>query len=71
LSHEPCLRLEVSDDGIGISGSRRGMGMRSMSHRAQLLGANLEVQSIPGQGTRVVCTLPSPTERQLLQQSQA
>jgi ligand-binding sensor domain-containing protein/signal transduction histidine kinase len=59
-----ALLLVVSDDGIGFApeaGERqraRGYGMRNMHHRAERLGATLEVASEPGKGARVCLSIP-------------
>jgi signal transduction histidine kinase/ligand-binding sensor domain-containing protein len=49
------LRLEVSDDGVGMEGEKTttGTGLSSIRRRAAAMGAALEVESAPGQGTRV------------------
>jgi two-component system, NarL family, sensor kinase len=53
------LRLEVTDDGIGISGVRRaGVGMSSMRERTEELGGTLTVGVLPEGGTRVLACLP-------------
>jgi len=54
-----ALLLSVSDNGIGFTsntevGQRtRGYGMRNMQHRADLLGAELDVASTPGSGASI------------------
>jgi ligand-binding sensor domain-containing protein/signal transduction histidine kinase len=59
-----ALRLTVSDDGIGFTPNpgvqhpARGYGMRNMHHRAERLGANLEVTSEVGTGTRILLSVP-------------
>ena len=53
--------LEIRDDGSGLPENWKvssGMGMASMRHRAQLVGAHLELESEPGRGTVVRCVLP-------------
>ncbi len=53
--------LEVIDDGRGIdpdAEGREGLGLRIMHHRADLMGGRLEIDSKPGSGTRVRCSLP-------------
>jgi len=48
--------LQVSDDGHGFvpaSAAGRGMGLRSMRERIEALGGDLDVESAPGEGTRV------------------
>ena len=63
------ITLEVSDDGQGFdpaslpaSGSSVGgrLGQRSMRERAEAIGARFELQTSPGQGTRIRVTLPAP-----------
>jgi PAS domain S-box-containing protein len=51
-------RLDVVDDGRGIPARDyrgAGLGLRSMSYRASLIGATLEVVRRPEGGTRVTC----------------
>jgi signal transduction histidine kinase len=54
-------RLEVADDGIGFPIGRAGRldsyGLMGMRERAASIGATLVVDSEPGRGTRVRCTL--------------
>ena len=53
------VALEVSDDGSGFdpSGSFPGhLGLRSM--RATHIGGTLEIESAPGEGTRVLTRIP-------------
>ncbi len=45
--------LRISDDGVGLGGSREGAGMRGMRERAILVGADLSVESRPGGGTEL------------------
>ena len=53
--------LQVSDDGVGLprkpSLKKQGMGLRIMSYRAGVIGGLLLVQSKPGAGVEVVCTV--------------
>ena len=55
-----ALRAEVSDNGRGFDpeGSRSGVGRHSMRQRALELGGEIELQSRPGRGTRVLCRVP-------------
>jgi len=56
-------RLTVADDGIGlppIPSATPGMGLDSMRYRARVLGGLLTIESQPGEGTIVTCTLPHP-----------
>lgn len=47
--------IEVQDDGIGydVETTKSGHGQQTMRQRAKKLGANLTIQSHPGQGTTV------------------
>lgn len=50
--------LSISDDGGGFSGDRisvSGLGLRTMKYRANLIGAQLRIQSKSGAGTKIVC----------------
>lgn len=54
-------RLEVADDGVGFPVGRAGRldsyGLLGMRERAASIGATLVVDSRPGHGTRIRCTL--------------
>ncbi|TAK42468.1 MAG: GAF domain-containing protein [Betaproteobacteria bacterium] len=56
------VRVEVADDGAGIgrdgSAGRRGFGLITMRERIQAAGGLLDVQSVPGKGTRVRALVP-------------
>lgn len=55
--HNGC-KMTVSDDGIGFAPADRleqGMGIRIMKYRARMIGADLQVRSVPSVGTEVVC----------------
>jgi signal transduction histidine kinase len=51
------LNLEVRDDGVGFDASiefpERHRGLRNMASRADVIGADFEVESAPGEGTAV------------------
>ena len=59
------LRLRIKDDGVGFPDAQSqehesqagGMGVRTMHHRARMIGATLDIQSTPGEGTSVTCTM--------------
>jgi signal transduction histidine kinase len=56
-----CVVLAIEDDGVGlpVDGARRkGMGLRIMEHRAQLIGGSFSIEPAPGAGTLVRCTFP-------------
>jgi signal transduction histidine kinase len=58
------LRVEVTDDGRGFDpGGRRPtgwphFGVQTMVERAQAVGGDLEIVSAPGEGTRVIVSVP-------------
>ena len=55
------LKLTVADNGKGMDlspAATRGIGINLMRNRANLMGGILEIDSKPGQGTRILCTLP-------------
>jgi two-component system, NarL family, sensor histidine kinase UhpB len=59
-----ALRAVVADDGRGfdsgpaVSGERSALGIGGMQERARYLGGEVEIDSRPGEGTRVVATIP-------------
>lgn len=59
-----AICLMVQDDGRGLpeSESRSRMGLPIMSHRAAFIGATLSTTAAEGQGTRVICHLPTAVE---------
>ena len=60
------ITLDVCDDGAGFdpSGSFPGyLGLPSMRERAARLGGNLQVESAPGQGTRLCARIPRTVDR--------
>ena len=55
-------RISVTDDGAGFDPGAVGpghLGLRTMAERAAVIGADLELISSPGAGTRVQLTLPA------------
>jgi len=54
------LHITIADDGRGFDMEQKakGMGFRSMRERIGSIRGTLQVQSAPGQGTRVIAQLP-------------
>lgn len=65
---EGQLEIEIEDDGRGFApeesavpdSSGRGLGLLGMRERIELLGGRLQVDSSPGNGTRVLARVPLP-----------
>ena len=53
-----CLRIVVTDDGVGGAGLRPGSGLAGLADRVDALGGRLDIDSAPGAGTRVTAELP-------------
>src|SRR5207247_1273106 len=54
------LELRVEDDGQGlpeVPPTSTGIGLGTMNYRAGLICANLEVESVPGEGVCFCCTV--------------
>jgi PAS domain S-box-containing protein len=57
--------ITIEDDGVGFDTAsaaawRKGLGLAGMEERAQLVGARLTLESVPGQGTVVTVDAPVP-----------
>jgi PAS domain S-box-containing protein len=63
-----AVQATVEDDGRGfsieevMSAQRKGLGVLGMQERAIIVGGRVEIESAPGQGTRVQIRIPSPPE---------
>jgi signal transduction histidine kinase len=63
------IRVTLADDGIGFSpdgatgAPGEGRGLTNLRRRAQQLGGRLEIASAPGEGTRLVLTIPIAAPR--------
>ncbi|MGB7588550.1 MAG: GAF domain-containing sensor histidine kinase [Solirubrobacterales bacterium] len=58
--HDGSLSVRVSDDGRGFdpAAKRRGFGLIGMRERTELAGGDLQIESKPGSGTRVLASIP-------------
>jgi signal transduction histidine kinase len=61
-----CIRLKVQDYGCGFDVARTrgqpGLGLASMQERARFVGGDIQIESVPGQGTSIVVSLPLPED---------
>jgi signal transduction histidine kinase len=66
LARDDRISIEIEDDGKGFSpeslpppaARERGLGLLGMRERVELFGGTLELDSAPGQGTRIAVTVP-------------
>ena len=59
---EDHIVLSVADNGRGLKQNSEGsgMGLRIMEYRASMISGKISIQSAPGKGTKVICSvLPS------------
>lgn len=55
------LQLSICDDGAGFDysdSSGHGSGLRNMQSRSKLIGADWNIESSPGNGTKIILTMP-------------
>ncbi len=59
VTPEKQLLLSISDDGKGfdINDQQKSLGLLGMKERASMMSGTLEIQSKPGQGTKVIVTV--------------
>jgi signal transduction histidine kinase len=59
---ESTFQLVVEDNGSGFdmqaTSGQDGLGLRNIQQRARILGGTIQIQSVPGAGTRLTLTLP-------------
>jgi two-component system NarL family sensor kinase len=73
-SDKDTFVIEIQDNGKGFNieaekekrGKEGGVGVKSMINRANLIGANIIINSVVGKGTTVKITIPIPDENTLL-----
>ena len=62
------VHLEVRDWGIGFDVDKakrdRGLGLVSMQERVNLVGGRFSIESIPGEGTRIIAIVPRVEEKE-------
>ena len=55
------IHLEISDQGIGFDPAKvteKQFGLRGMRERVRLLGGRVNIETAPGQGTKIAVELP-------------
>jgi signal transduction histidine kinase len=52
------VRVEIEDDGVGGADPGRGSGLRGLADRVETVGGTLQVESVPGHGTRLAAEIP-------------
>jgi signal transduction histidine kinase len=59
---ESATCLEISDDGVSFEPARAeqagGLGLAGMKERAQKIGGTVDFACVPGQGTKIIITVP-------------
>jgi PAS domain S-box-containing protein len=58
MEGEVGLSLEDNGQGFDLNGVEKGLGLRSLEERFRLLNGRFEVESTPGEGTRICGFLP-------------
>ena len=63
VADDTRLELAIADDGAGLPSDHNpsGMGLRIMSHRSELIGAEFQLVTAPGRGVCIRCLLPLPS----------
>jgi signal transduction histidine kinase len=57
-SSEGWVRVQIEDDGVGGADPTHGSGLRGLADRVETFGGTLQVQSVPGHGTRLAAVIP-------------
>jgi signal transduction histidine kinase len=60
---DAAARLVVSDDGRGFGPGLEGFGLLGMRERVHLAGGRVELETAPGNGTRLTVTVPRGVNR--------
>jgi PAS domain S-box-containing protein len=57
------ILLSIKDDGVGLNeerGDTKGMGLRIMKYRANMIGGNIQIGRDVKKGTVVICSVDNP-----------
>ena len=52
------IRVQVEDDGVGGADPGHGSGLRGLADRVETIGGTLQVEAVPGHGTRLAAEIP-------------
>jgi signal transduction histidine kinase len=52
------IDVKIADDGVGGADASRGSGLRGLADRVEVLRGRLQVDSVPGDGTRLTAEIP-------------
>lgn len=71
IKSHPDILIRIEDNGVGFpmeeslakADHDKRMGLRSMEERTRLIGGAMDIQSLPGTGTRVVFKVPFENAR--------
>ncbi len=55
---EPAVAAHIFEHGFSTKGTRRGIGLFLVRQSLEKLGGTIECQSLPGEGTRFIVSLP-------------
>jgi signal transduction histidine kinase len=61
---EGRVRVEIEDDGVGGADPAHGSGLRGLTDRVETFGGTLQIESVPGHGTRLAAEIPLGGEGQ-------
>lgn len=58
------LKFEIADNGVGFDEEKisKGIGFANMTRRAKLFSGNFKVESSPGNGCRIIISIPNPAQ---------
>jgi signal transduction histidine kinase len=66
IAFEKNIQIKISDNGKGFSeskgGTKTGLGLINMEHRAKVLGGELKIESTPSAGTNIDIVVPVQNE---------
>jgi PAS domain S-box-containing protein len=65
-NRKTSIVLEVEDDGRGFdpkTADKGGMGLRNMQERVSAVGGKLKLESVPGEGTKIIVTVSKDRTR--------